>query len=495
MKIKSIIAGLFLINCFFFTPSSQANPNGYSIDVRINNAPGAQVILGYYMDKSMYPQDTVVLNSNGQGLLKGNERLEQGMYIIFLPSGKYFEFLMGEDQHFSVATDTADLVNNLEFKGSQENELFREFQKYMDSKRYYAEDLQAELNSSTDESQKKAIREKLMALGKERESRIKQLKKDHPDLFVSTFLNATLDVEVPEAPDGLTSSEQQMWRYNYYKKHYFDNFKISDSRLLRSPLYKDKVMRYMEKVIPQIPDSINAEIDMILAEARVDSAVYRYLLVSFFNHYAQSKIMGMDAVTVHLGKNYYLTEAWWSSEEFLSDLKEKVEKLEPLLIGKVAPDVQLRFVPADHFQQAANDTALKKFPHAGSFFKLSEVNADFTVLIFWEATCGHCKKAIPKIYQTYVNELKPMGVEIVSISTLSGEDGKEKWVDFVNKNQTYDWINAWNPYDYKYKVVYDIKTTPQIFILNKDKEIIGKRLGEDDIKNLIEAYKKHNESI
>ena len=70
--------------------------------------------------------------------------------------------------------------------------------------------------------------------------------------------------------------------------------------------------------------------------------------------------------------------------------------------------------------------------------------------------------------------------------------GKVKWVDFINKHQMYDWINAWNPYDYKYKIQYDVRTTPQIFILDKDKKIIGKRIGHDQVFDLIEAYKAHH---
>jgi thiol-disulfide isomerase/thioredoxin len=121
---------------------------------------------------------------------------------------------------------------------------------------------------------------------------------------------------------------------------------------------------------------------------------------------------------------------------------------------------------------------------------IHDVDADYTVLVFWEPTCSHCKKAIPKLHTIYKNELKDQNVKVLAVCTQFGEDGKEKWVDFVNNHQLYDWINAWNPYDYKYKVVYDIRSTPQIYVLNKDKEIIGKKLGPENVPELIEAYKK-----
>ncbi len=94
------------------------------------------------------------------------------------------------------------------------------------------------------------------------------------------------------------------------------------------------------------------------------------------------------------------------------------------------------------------------------------------------------------MYKIYKEKLEPMGIIVIAISTLFGEDGKEKWVNFVNANKTYDWENAWNPYDYQYKITYDVRTTPQIFILNKDKKIIGKRLGPEQVVEFIEMYDK-----
>ena len=51
--------------------------------------------------------------------------------------------------------------------------------------------------------------------------------------------------------------------------------------------------------------------------------------------------MGMDAVQVHIADKYYINESWWSDAKFLADLKERTEKAKPLLIGAIAPDVEL----------------------------------------------------------------------------------------------------------------------------------------------------------
>ena len=249
-------------------------------------------------------------------------------------------------------------------------------------------------------------------------------------------------------------------------------------------------MYYLEKVIPQIPDSVNAEVDTLLDRAMSDSTLFRYLLITLFNHYGNSNIMGMDAVQVHLAEKYYLNHAWWSDSKFIDELKERVKILKPLILGNPAPNIELLVVPTEHFIMAKNDTALKRYPHVGTLMKIDGIQADYLVLLFWEATCSHCKKAVPEMYKIYKEKLEPKGIKVLAISTLFGEDGKEKWIDFVNANKLYDWINAWNPYDYQYKITYDIRTTPQIFILDKDKKIIGKRIGPEQVPELIEMYQK-----
>jgi thiol-disulfide isomerase/thioredoxin len=463
---------------------------GYEIGIKINGIQDTTIILAHYYNKTIYPDDTIRLDSHGKAKFKGKKSLPEGLYVVYLPTSKYFEIIMGKNQNFSIESDTSNLIEHLKVQGSTENDIFYDFQRYMIDKKNELSEYQKNFKSAVNELEKTKFRNDIENINNERINKIKTINSQHPDLFVSTFLKATLDIEVPDPPKDKNGKIDSTWQYYYYRHHYFDNFNISDPRMLRTPLYEDKVMNYLEKVIPHYTDTINKEVDMIIDTTRHDSTLFRFMLVTLFNYYGKSQIMGMDAVQVHIAEKYYISDAWWSDKKFIDDLKERVTALKPLLLGKVAPDVQLRIIPAQHFIEAATDTALKKYPHAGSFLNLSQIEAKYTVLIFWEATCGHCKVAVPKMYQIYKDSLEKMGVKVVAISTLFGEDGKVEWVNFVNQHKLYDWINAWNPYDYQFKIIYDIKSTPQIFVLNKNKEIIGKRIGPENVVDLINAYSK-----
>jgi thiol-disulfide isomerase/thioredoxin len=482
---------LLLLLLFFLTSSAFAT--GYDIRIKVNGLHDTTVILGHYLNKSMYPDDTIRLNSKGMGQFTSPRSLPEGMYLVYLPNTRYFELIMGKDQDFSVEVDTANFIQSMVIKGSEENQVFLEFQRYMQALRRHADSITLQLRTQKDPKSRDLLSANLKKSNEDRIAHIEKINRDHPGLFVSDFLKATLDVKVPDPPrDEKGNVKDSTWQYYYYRNHYFDNFDISDPRLLRTPLYEDKVMTYLTKVIPQIPDSLYKPIDYFIEKSRADSNLFRFMLITLFNYYGKSNIMGMDALQVYIADKYYIHDSWWSDAKFMADLKDRVEKTRPLLIGKTAPDVELMMVPTEHFKNALQDTSMRRYPHVGTKTTLEQIKAKYLVLIFWEADCGHCKKAVPELYAIYEKSLKNMGVQVLAISTLFGEDGKVKWVDFVNEHGLYDWMNAWNPYSYDFKLKYDILSTPQIFILDENKKILAKRIGPEQVEEIIKAVMRSN---
>jgi hypothetical protein len=472
------------------------NGQGYEIKIKVNGLASKQVILGHYLSKTMYPDDTASIDNKGTGVFKGNKKLPSGMYLIYLPNTSYFDVIVGDDQVFSIETDTIDFLHTLEIKGSDENTVFIAFQKYFAGLRSQADSISVLIKNENDPAIKEGYTSQLRKINEKRIERIGLIKKEHPALFVSDFLRATLDVNVPDPPrDEKGALIDSNWQYYYYRNHYFDNFNFSDPRLLRTPFYEDKIMNYLTKVLPQIPDTLIKQVDYFIDRSRSDSGLFRYMLITLFNYYGKSNIMGMDAVQVHIAEKYYLKDSWWSDAKFLTDLRERIDKAKPLLIGSIAPDAELMSVPAEHFVSAISDTSLRRYPHVGTKIYLRQEPAKYLVLVFWEADCGHCKVAIPELHDIYQRSLKDMGVKVLAISTLFGEDGKAKWVDFVNEHKLYDWINAWNPYSYDFKLKYDVVTTPQIYILDENKKILAKRISPDQVEEIIKALIKDSKNI
>src|SRR5512145_3019408 len=101
---------MLILSCMI---SVHGTGQGYEIKVKINGLADKQVILGHYLSKSMYPDDTVKLDSKGYGVFKNSRKLPSGMYVIFLRNDRYFDVIIGEDQTFSLETDTVDFVKTM----------------------------------------------------------------------------------------------------------------------------------------------------------------------------------------------------------------------------------------------------------------------------------------------------------------------------------------------------------------------------------------------
>ena len=69
----------------------------------------------------------------------------------------------------------------------------------------------------------------------------------------------------------------------------------------------------------------------------------------------------------------------------------------------------------------------------------------------------------------------------------------DKWKNYIKENEL-DWINVADPnLRNNFRHDFDISTTPQIFILDKEKKIIAKRLDVEQIEDFILENKKRNE--
>ena len=63
----------------------------------------------------------------------------------------------------------------------------------------------------------------------------------------------------------------------------------------------------------------------------------------------------------------------------------------------------------------------------------------------------------------------------------------EKWKKFVNE-KSLDWINVADPfYRSNFRKEYNIVSFPTIYILDRDKKIIGKRIGVEQLDEFINA--------
>jgi thiol-disulfide isomerase/thioredoxin len=173
--------------------------------------------------------------------------------------------------------------------------------------------------------------------------------------------------------------------------------------------------------------------------------------------------MGFDEVFVHLAVKYYLSnDAYWADSTLKAKIEERVKKIEPNLLHKRAYNLQMQdsnYVTHD----------------------LDSVKAKYTVVVFWDPTCSHCKVEIPKLVALY-DSIKSNGVEVYAVGI---ESDLNEWKKFIREKKL-DWLNVTDMYNKtKFRDYYDIYSTPVIFLLDENKKFIAKRLDVETLRNFL----------
>jgi peroxiredoxin len=442
----------------------------YNIKIKINNISNTECYMGYHFAEKQYVSDTLKVDAKGNMIYTGTKPLDGGIYLVVTPNKKYFEVIIAGETEFSLETDTLDFVKHMKVKGSKENEWFYAYLNYMANKSKELEPLNKRYEAlKSNKDSVELLRSKMSKIDKEIKDYKVNFMKENPASFLAKIFRTSQDPEVPEAPKLPNGKKDSTFAYKYFKSHFFDGVDFSDARLLRTPLIYNKYKQYLEKLTYQIPDSIAEACIYIIEKAKANKEVFKYTVVYTTSTYESSKIMGMDAVFVRLVEEYYNTgQAYWADSTLMFKISDRARVLKPLLLGKKAPNLLL-YDDKNQLQQ------------------LWGVKAKYTVLCFWDPDCSHCKKTVPQLADIYHKSLKAKGFEVFGVCT---ETEGAKWHKFIEDNKL-DWINVADlELHNTFRSIYDISSTPVIYILNEKKEIIAKKLGVEQIEEFTDSYIK-----
>lgn len=454
----------------------------YSFKVKVNGLKDTVCYLGHYYGDKQYIKDTAKVDSKGNFEFSGEDALPGGIYLIIVPAKKYFEIIVDRELFFSIETDTSDFVGKMKIKGSTDNKLFYDYLNYINQKQKEAAPLSNALKKFKENKDSltgfkdnkdsiKLIKDKLSEI----DSEVKKYKLDYIDANSGTFLakvfKASYEPEIPEAPLLPNGRKDSNYVYKQYKKHFLDNIDFSDDRLLRTPVFHNKIKQYITTLVVQIPDSINKEADSLIEKARANKEVFKYVVWFLTNWSETSEIMGFDAIFVHLVEKYYMTnQAYWITPSIQEKITKRAEILKNILIGVKPPNLTL--LDSNYL-----------------YISMYSIPVKYLVLLFWEPSCGHCKKEVPKLKALY-DSLKSKSFEVYAVC---GENKLKEWKDFI-KEYNLNWINVMDMQNESgFRTTYDIYSTPVIYLLDENKKILAKRLNVDQLRGFMERILKKEE--
>ena len=119
---------------------------------------------------------------------------------------------------------------------------------------------------------------------------------------------------------------------------------------------------------------------------------------------------------------------------------------------------------------------------------LHSIEADYILLMFYDPDCGHCKKDAPLFKAAYDSLKTIYNIKAIAVSITSET---EKWKKFIDEFGIQNWYNLadlerQNPF----REIYDIQSTPRLFLLDKTKVIRGKRFSPEQLGDLLKQLER-----
>ena len=461
---------LYLITwiCIFSPAYGQ---QGYVIKFKINGLKDTTVMIGNYYSNGTYIKDTLKVDATGRCVYNAPADLPKGLYIFVITEKNYFDFVVNNDSRFTMETDIKDAVSKMVIKDSPDNELFYQYLKVNREKYALMQELQNKWKNASEKKDSADIYSKMITdQSKEFIAYKLDVVKSHPEAFISFMINAMKEPEVPEAPLLPNGRKDSTFAYRYYKAHYWDDVDFTDDRLLRTPVFYPKLKKYFDQIVVPVPDSLKRELDMLIERSRPNPEMFKYMVWFTTYKFETSDIMGFDEIFVHIVDKYYITgQATWVDKTTSEKIIKKANKIRGLLLGKMAPNMIMQ------------DTNFR-------LVSMHSIKAKYLMLLFWDPDCSHCEQDMPKIKSAYDINKEKFGFEIFAVCS---DTSMVKMKTKIRKNNM-TWINVNGPRTLTgdFHDSYDIISTPVIYILNEQKEIIAKQLPPDKIVEFLDSYDK-----
>ncbi|NNC83431.1 MAG: DUF5106 domain-containing protein [Flavobacteriales bacterium] len=476
MKNRFILSLSILTGLLFFTSSLSAQ--GYRITLDVGSLKDSTVYLANYFGSKLYYADTARFNKKGIAVFEGEEAMRGGKYAFVLPGPKLYEVLLDEDQHFEIESDTSDFIGNIEVKGSDCNQVYYEYIQFINQKKKEVSQLNEALVENASDSVKSGeISTQIVQINKDVGAKQRELLEKHPDNWGAQVIGMTIPIEIPDPPkdeNGVVTDS--LFQYRYYVEHFFDNVPLDNPAIARTPEFDKKFKDFFSNAILQNPDTVSRYADEFIQKVDYDEELFKYVVHYLTYSFETSKIMGMDAAFVHMIENYYMTgRTPWMDSTSMASVTDRAMRMKPTLLGKKAPMMNL------------HDTTGTRFT------SLYDVDADYTVIYIWDPECGHCKKENPKVVKMY-EKFADKGVKVYAVGN---PHENEEWVEYLREHpEMGKLINVSDSPEHPdyFRTYYDVHSTPVVLLLDKEKKIIAKKVGIDQLEQIIQRELDKKES-
>lgn len=233
----------------------------------------------------------------------------------------------------------------------------------------------------------------------------------------------------------------------------------------------ERLGEYFEALKYESLEVQKAECDFLIETAN-SQEVRDFIAQTIYDHYMDSKIMGAEAVAVHLADNWFIPEkVSFKDDSELFAAKIFAEFNRQSLVGNKAPELEMKTLDGER---------LTLFGEEGS--------GRFRILYFYDTDCVNCR--LESIMLRNILETEEFPVDLYAVYV---GDNREAWSAYVSDRLTLDSgkasvVHLWDPsVESDFQRKYGVLQTPRLFIISPDGTIIGRGLDSQAVEQMLHA--------
>mgnify|MGYP002522723573 CR=1 FL=1 len=233
--------------------------------------------------------------------------------------------------------------------------------------------------------------------------------------------------------------------------HFWDGIEAFDGPTDENPVLAAQIDFYFDKLVSPLPDSITLEISRLVERTNFNTELRDFILWHLLEKYRHPEYMSQDQVFVFLYDQYFSQlEIKDLNEANLAMIREKAECLRRLALFNIAPNIQL------------NDS-----------IDLHTIESEYTVLFFYDHDCDLCQQEMLDLDSvcTQYPEILVLAIDMNPDSSGGFAIRPQRNGDLKSPLQDRRIANPSELIG-----LYDIETTPLIYVLGQDKRIIAKKI-------------------
>lgn len=439
---------------------------GSDFTIKIVGAqPGRADLVGFLGEEN-FLADTIMRSADGTMRFTNAEGYAQGLYYVSMakaPNQRYLQIMLGPDQKFTLTTSISNPDGDMKVEGSADNSAFFENLAAEKLGNAQLQGINSRISAATEGSpEHTAAKKEQNALLDRRDADLEKLFKKYPDTLFESFKRAGANPRVRED----VPKEEIAY---HYRKEFWNDVDFSDRRLLRTPVIKNKLKRFFEDLTPQNQDSLYVSAENLIERTLTHAEYFKFFSNWIVMKYEPTKCTLMDPEFIHvkLLQKYFTKErAFWADSLTVYGLQQRASEMQNSLIWDKGPNVISKDLNGVTHNLMSNDE-------------------DYLIVYMFAPSCEHCQEETPKLVEWY-NKQKKEGKsrDVYAIALDSNESDPNELANYIAKNNV-PFPVVWDPTNRSIYKTYYVDITPEIYVLNPERRIVGKNLKTFQIDTMI----------